>query len=179
MALLLNQRSNEVKITEEVVKAAARNGSKEVIALLLNQRSDEVKITEEVVKEAASNEVIKATATSGQEQTLGLLNQWDSISDKERWLNISRLYNAAKNGDAATVRQLINNGIPLDKQNIRGITPLWRASQSRHKEVVEVLLTTSVVDVNVLSTAGQTPLFWAAAYGHSKVVRLLLDYGAE
>jgi len=45
--------------------------------------------------------------------------------------------------------------------------------------VVEVLLTTSVVDVNVLSTAGQTPLFWAAAYGHSEVVRLLLDHGAE
>ena len=58
MALLLDQRSDEVKITEEVVKAAAGNGSKEVMALLLNQRSDEVKITEEVVKEAASNESI-------------------------------------------------------------------------------------------------------------------------
>jgi ankyrin repeat protein len=31
----------------------------------------------------------------------------------------------------------------------------------------------------VRSIAGQTPLFWAAAYGYSEVVRLLLDHGAE
>ena len=202
MALLLDQRSDEVKITEEVVKAVVRNwiSGKEVMALLLDQRSDEVKVTEEVLKEAASNElisckvvqflhqtvgikvtarVIEAAATSGQEQVLGLLDQWDSISGKERWLNISRLYNAAKNGDAATVRQLIDDGIPPDKRNIRGVTPLWRASQFGHKKVVEVLLATSAVDVNVRSIAGRTPLFWAAANGHSEVVRLLLDYGAE
>jgi len=38
--------------------ARNKSGGKEVIALLLNQRSDEVKITKEVVKEAASNEFI-------------------------------------------------------------------------------------------------------------------------
>ncbi|CZR65557.1 uncharacterized protein PAC_15457 [Phialocephala subalpina] len=184
MSLLRNQRGAEVQITEEVVIAAAGNASsgQKVIALLLDQRGAEVKITEEVLKEAASNESIsyKATATSGQEQVLGLLDQWNCISgDKERWLNISRLYNAAKNGDAITVRQLVADGIPLDKRNIRGVTPLWRASESGHKEAVEVLLATSVVDVNVQSTAGQTPLFWAAAHGYSKVVRLLLDHGAK
>jgi len=202
MALLLDRRGNKVKITEEVLKAAARNWSEEVIALLLNRRGDEVKVTEEVLIEAVSNEhqsygavqllfhqtveikvtvrVIEAAATSGQERVLGILVQWDSISsDKERWLDISRLYLAAKNGDAATVHQLVANGIPPDKRNIRGVTPLWRASESGHKEVVEVLLATLAVNVNVLSTAGQTPLFWAAAHGYSEVVRLLLDHGAE
>jgi hypothetical protein len=201
MALLLDQRGDEVKITEEVVKAAAGNYRPKVMALLLSQRGHEVNITEEVLKEAASNEcasyemvqllyrtvsinvtvgVIEAAATSGQEQVLRLLDQWDSIgSDKERWLNISRLYNAAKKGDAGTVRQLVADGVPPDKQNIRGETPLWRASQSGHKVVVEVLLATSAVEVNVRSIDGQTPLFWAAAFGYSEVVRLLLDHGAE
>jgi hypothetical protein len=201
MALLLDQRGDEVKITEEVVKAAAGNYRPKVMALLLSQRGHEVNITEEVLKEAASNEcasyemvqllyrtvsinvtvgVIEAAATSGQEQVLRLLDQWDSIgSDKERWLNISRLYNAAKKGDAGTVRQLVADGVPPDKQNIRGETPLWRASQSGHKVVVEVLLATSAVEVNVRSIHGQTPLFWAAANGYSEVVRLLLDHGAE
>jgi ankyrin repeat protein len=124
--------------------------------------------------------VIEAAATSGQEQVLGLLDQWDSISsDKERWLNISRLYNAAKEGDAGTVRQLVADGIPPDMQNIRGVTPLWWASASGHEEVVEVLLATSAVEVNVRSISGRTPLFWAAAYGYSETVRLLLDHGAE
>jgi ankyrin repeat protein len=45
--------------------------------------------------------------------------------------------------------------------------------------VVKVLLATSAVNVNVQSTARQSPLFWAAARGRSKVIRLLLDYGAE
>jgi hypothetical protein len=201
MELLLRQRGHEVKITEEVVKVAAANYRPGAMELLLHQRSDEVKITEEVLKEAASNEsasyemvqllyqtvsinvtvgVIEAAATSGQEQVLGLLDQWDSIgSDKERWLNISRLYNAAKNGDAGTVRQLVADGIPPDKQSIHGATPLWMASASGHKEVVEVLLATSAVEVNVRSISGRTPLFWAAAKGYSEVVRLLLDHGAE
>jgi ankyrin repeat protein len=56
---------------------------------------------------------------------------------------------------------------------------LWKAAERGYKEVVEVLLATSTINVNVRSTAGQTPLFWAAANGYSKVVRLLLDYGAE
>ncbi|OCK86545.1 ankyrin, partial [Cenococcum geophilum 1.58] len=203
MALLLDQRGTEVRITEEVVKAAAGNGSsgKGVMALLLDQCGTEVKITEEVVKEAASNEsgsceviqylhqtisikvtvgVIEAAATSGQEQVLCLLDQWDSIgSDKESWLKISCLYNVAKNGDAATVRKLVDDGIPPDKQNIRRVTPLWTASSGGHKAVVQVLLATDAVDVNVRSVSGRTPLFWAAAKGHSEVVHLLLDHSAE
>ncbi len=203
MALLLDRRGDEVKITEEIVKATAGNerSGKEIMALLLDQRGDEVKITEEVVKAAAGNErqgkqevqllyqrvgfkitvgMIEAAATSGQEEVLNLFDQWESIgSDKERWLNISRLYNAAKRGDAVTVRQLVADGTPPDQRNIRGATPLWQASQSGYKQVVEVLLATNAVDVNVQSISGRTPLFWAAANGHSEVVRLLLDHGAE
>jgi CMP-2-keto-3-deoxyoctulosonic acid synthetase len=55
MALLLNQRGDEVKITIEVVEAVARNKTKEIMALLLDQRGDEVQITEEVVKAVARN----------------------------------------------------------------------------------------------------------------------------
>jgi hypothetical protein len=57
MKILLTQYGAKVKITEEVVKAAARNekSSKEVILLLLDQRGAEVKITEEVVNAVAKN----------------------------------------------------------------------------------------------------------------------------
>ena len=203
MVLLLDRRGSEIKITEEVVKAAAGNiwNGKEVMALLLDQRGSEVKITEEVLKEAVSNEyasneliqllhqavslkipieVIEAAATSGQGRLLNILDRWRGIGkSKDIWLGISRLYNAAKSGDATTVRQLVYNGIPPDKPNIHGVTPLGRASQSGHKEAVQVLLATNAVDVNAWSRARRTPLFWAAANGHSEVVQLLLDHGAE
>lgn len=57
MQVLLS-RGDEVKITADVVEAAAENGSsgKEVMALLLEKRGDEVKITADVVKAAAGNE---------------------------------------------------------------------------------------------------------------------------
>ncbi|WAO92355.1 HET domain-containing protein [Fusarium falciforme] len=203
MTKLLDQRGPEVKITEEVVKAAAGShwNGEQVMALLLKQRGPEVKITEEVLKEAASNEhsgyrvikflhqtigikftagLIEAAATSGQEEVLWFLDQCETIgSGEESWLKISRLYNAAKNGDAAAVRKLIHDGTPPDKQNIRGVTPLWTASSHGHKAVVQVLLATNAVGVNVRTVAGQTPLFRAAANGHSEVVKLLLDHGAE
>ena len=99
MALLLDRRSDEVKITEDVLKEAASNGFGGFKVLQLLHRTVSIKVTVGV---------IEAAATSGQEQILDLLDRWDSIgSDKERWLNISRLYNAAKYGDAATVRRLL------------------------------------------------------------------------
>ncbi|ORY62117.1 uncharacterized protein BCR38DRAFT_347066 [Pseudomassariella vexata] len=55
--LLLERRGDEVTITEDVVKAAARNShnGKYLIALLLKERGDQVTITEDVVKAAAGN----------------------------------------------------------------------------------------------------------------------------
>ena len=57
VALLLSLKRENVPITEEVVKAAARrreNGG-QIMKLLLDQRDDEIKITEEVIKVAAEN----------------------------------------------------------------------------------------------------------------------------
>lgn len=58
MALLLKQRGDKFKITEDVLIAAARNvnSGKEMIELLIERRGDEFKVTEEVVKAAAANE---------------------------------------------------------------------------------------------------------------------------
>jgi len=57
MALLLDRRGNEIKITKKVVIAVARNrySSKKLMALLLDRRGNEVKITEEVVIAVAGN----------------------------------------------------------------------------------------------------------------------------
>lgn len=124
--------------------------------------------------------MIEAAATCGQEQVLRFLYERSSIGgDKESWLRIARLYNAAKTGDPTAVRQLVDSGTPVDLRNIRGVTPLGVAASYGHEAVVHVLLATDAVDVNVRSVSGRTPLFWATANGHSEVVKLLLDHGAE
>ena len=108
-----------------------------------------------------------------------LLDQWAGIGSKqEKWKKISRFYNASKDGDIATVSQLLGDGTPPDTPNIHGLTPSWQASVYGHKEVVQTLLATKTVDVNVRSVSGHTPLFWSAASGYFEIVQLLLDYGA-
>jgi transcription termination factor Rho len=54
---LLDQRGDEVKITERVVEAAAKNteSGEEIMALLFDRRGNEVNITAHVVKAAAEN----------------------------------------------------------------------------------------------------------------------------
>jgi hypothetical protein len=56
--LLLDRRGDQIRITEDVVKAAASNGGngKEVMALLLDRRGYQIQITEDVVKVAAIND---------------------------------------------------------------------------------------------------------------------------
>lgn len=53
--LLLDQRGTEFRITEEIVKAAAGNWKAGIMQLLLDRRGTEFNITEKVVKAAAEN----------------------------------------------------------------------------------------------------------------------------
>lgn len=57
MALLLDQRGAEIKITEEVVKAATWNKkhSEEIMALLLDRHGGDLQITAEEIKVVVEN----------------------------------------------------------------------------------------------------------------------------
>ncbi|KAL6695141.1 hypothetical protein J3F84DRAFT_39355 [Trichoderma pleuroticola] len=55
MALLFDQRGDQIILTENIIKAAARNDNGKVMALLFNRRGDQITITENIVKAAATN----------------------------------------------------------------------------------------------------------------------------
>ncbi|OAA34802.1 Ankyrin repeat-containing domain protein [Beauveria brongniartii RCEF 3172] len=207
MALLLERRGREIIITEEVVKAAAGNqdNGKKVMALLLEQRGDEITITEEAVKAAAGNEwngqqilqllfdrrreeaaasvtemTLLTAATCGQDGVLDLVSRQDGLipaNDEHR--RIAKFYNAAKAGNALCVEQLIQEGAKPDLRNASGVTPLWIAAEEGHDAVVRILAQRLDVDVNSLSIAGRSPLFWPSNYGYEKVVAILLEADAD
>jgi hypothetical protein len=200
MALLLDRQSADVTIPEEMVVRIVGHFDQNVVALLLDRRGADIAITEEVVKAAAGNingsgvirclhdstelriteRVIESAATSGQEDTLSLLIQWAGTgSVTHDWVCIAQLCAAAKAGHAETVLQLVQQGTPPDKKDIRGTTPLWHAASNGHLDIVRILLATNAVDVNVESVARRTPIFWTAAKGHVEIVKLLLDHGAR
>jgi ankyrin repeat protein len=64
-----------------------------------------------------------------------------------------------------------------DMKNDEGETPLLLAVAGGHRDIVELLLATGEVDVNVEDDEGETPLLLAVAGGHRDIVELLLATG--
>ncbi|MCA1555998.1 MAG: ankyrin repeat domain-containing protein [Acidobacteria bacterium] len=86
---------------------------------------------------------------------------------------------AARKGDAAAVRALLDKGVDVNTKFRYDATALSYASDRGHLEVVKLLLERKA-DVNVKDTFyGATPLIWAAQKGHAEIVRALLERGAE
>jgi len=95
------------------------------------------------------------------------------------------LAEAARKGDAAIVKKLLDEGVDVNTKFRYGATALSYACDRGHLDVVKLLLDRGA-DVNVKdSFYGATPLSWAVtpAMGrkpqHPEVVRLLLQHGAQ
>jgi ankyrin repeat protein len=95
------------------------------------------------------------------------------------------LADAARKGDAAVVKKLLDEGVDVNTKYRYGATALSYACDRGHLDVVKLLLDRGA-DVNVKdSFYGATPLIWAVtpAMGrkpqHPEIVRLLLQHGAQ
>lgn len=91
---------------------------------------------------------------------------------------------AARKGDAAAVKALLDAGVDVDTKFRYDATALSYASDRGHVEVVKLLLAHGA-DPNVKDTFyGATPLTWASGPAmertprHAEVVKLLLAHGA-
>lgn len=90
-----------------------------------------------------------------------------------------QLWEAARKGDAAAVKTLLDRGADVNARFRYNQTPLFKAAERGHVEVIKVLLERGA-DVNVKdSFYGATPLTWAVDKGHTEVVRALLAKGAQ
>ena len=95
------------------------------------------------------------------------------------------LAEAARKGDAAAVKKLLDEGVDVNTKFRYGATALSYACDRGHLDVVKLLIDRGA-DVNVKDTFyDATPLTWAVspAMGrkpqHPEIVRLLLQHGAQ
>ncbi len=85
---------------------------------------------------------------------------------------------AARKGDAAAVKALLDKGVDVNAKTRYGATALSYACDKGHIEVIKLLIERGA-DVNSKDTFyGEVPLGWALSHGHVEVVKLLLDKGA-
>ncbi len=79
---------------------------------------------------------------------------------------------AANAGHAATVRLLVERGVPPDGRNAYGWTPLMAAAWQGHGAVVNCLLALGA-DRDIRDDAGKTALDWAREGNRQRIVALL------
>ena len=90
-----------------------------------------------------------------------------------------QLYEAARKGDAAEVRAVLDKGADVNAKFRYGATALFKAAERGHTEVVRLLIERGA-DVNVKDTFyGETAMTWALGKGHVGVIRAILAKSAD
>ena len=87
------------------------------------------------------------------------------------------IHKAARDGDTALVRQLIEKGAAVNLPDLDGITPLHSAAKNNHVELATLLLKNHA-DPSILTEDGWDALHLATWRENTEMVDLLLGYGA-
>ncbi|MFF0487719.1 ankyrin repeat domain-containing protein [Nocardia sp. NPDC004068] len=90
----------------------------------------------------------------------------------------SRMFEAARAGDAATVGAYLDAGVPVNLTNERGDTLVMLAAYHGRLAALRTLLDRGA-DPDRANDRGQTPLAGAIFKGEPEIVRVLLAAGAD
>ena len=175
---LLLEQGLQADTTEGVPETLLKNGGIKVkcsspTQLQLSKRT---KVTEDMFRIAAN---------CGNKNILEKLAKFCKLDrTPEKWLDIARLYNAAKSEDVELLQTLLRRRVDSDVAGPDGVTPLVAAVEavaavpSRHEEVVQMLLS-----AGALPDGGPNlkfpPLCHAVDWGHYEIVKILVSAGAS
>jgi ankyrin repeat protein len=89
-----------------------------------------------------------------------------------------RLFDLARDGDAAALAAYVDAGVPVNLTNDAGDTLVMLAAYHGHADAVRALVARGA-DVDRLNDRGQSPVAGAVFKGEEDVVRALVDGGAD
>lgn len=90
----------------------------------------------------------------------------------------TRVFDMARDGDAASLAAYLDAGVPVDLTNEKGDTLVMLAAYHGHADAVAVLAARGA-DVDRLNDRGQAPVAGAVFKGEDAVIRALLAGGAN
>jgi ankyrin repeat protein len=90
----------------------------------------------------------------------------------------SRIFDMARNGDAATLAAYLDAGVPATLTNTNGDTLVMLASYYGHESAVAALIARGA-DIDRHNNRGQTPLAGTVFKNETTIMELLLGAGAD
>ncbi|KAH6639236.1 ankyrin repeat-containing domain protein [Boeremia exigua] len=167
----VESRSHDDKYDRAPLAYAASNGHEDAVKLLLRYKAV-VDTTDSIGRTALS-----LAAENGHESMVLLLLQNKASVDATGLVGRTPLYYAAMNEHVNIVKILIQHGADVELQNGDGMSLLASASASGHLGAVKTLLQHCKVAVDSRDMLGRTPLWSAAFYRHTAVIKALLQIG--
>lgn len=174
MQLLLEQRGADVVVTEEVMKAAARNGQEDVLHLLKRHFSVDISVWTPIAQ------IYNASKTGDVGVVRELLDEGVSPNFKDDH-GRTPLWWSASNGHVSVVMLLLErDDVQLNVTDSNGWTPLHEAAGNGHEPIVRLLICRDGVDTESIDGAGLTALAWAIKNGHADIAEVLKNHvGSE
>jgi len=100
------------------------------------------------------------------------------VTDQDAIDFIRSVFGLVRSGDDASLRAMVEKGLPVNFRNEKGDSLIMLASYHGHLDTCRVLLQAGA-DPNVPNDQGQTPLAGAAYKGFVEIAELLLAHGAN
>ena len=103
----------------------------------------------------------------------------------EEYLNVftklgrNAMWYAACGGHVQCVELLLQHNVNANKADNFDVTPLAAACKQGHISVLKLLVESGSVDINTKNAEGMTPLMQAAIAGQTKLVKVLIAFGAD
>uniref|UniRef100_A0A671UGP0 Inversin n=1 Tax=Sparus aurata TaxID=8175 RepID=A0A671UGP0_SPAAU len=87
------------------------------------------------------------------------------------------LHAASLSGHVSTVKLLLERGAMVDSLDVMKHTPLFRACEMGHRDVILTLIKGGSARVDLVDVDGHTALHWAALGGNAEVCQILMENG--
>ncbi|WP_225984472.1 ankyrin repeat domain-containing protein [Noviherbaspirillum aerium] len=90
----------------------------------------------------------------------------------------TQLHAAARKGDVATLRVLLDKGANIDGRDATGATALLVATHNNRVEAARLLIEAGA-NVNAKDNIHDSPYLYAGARGHDDILKMTLAHGAD